>query len=138
MLAQEKPRIGQGRAGLRRRKPLINQPIAQSAETSKETPEASKIEKKLINQPDFTIPMQSINNTIQKIDKDISFSPDPSYRPPPKPVKIPMSEGPENIDISLELNTKFKENSLFQDGVILETYQRPDKSFLQNLKNWKV
>ena len=42
-----------------------------------------------------------------------------------------MSESSENIDISPELNTKFEENSPFQEGVISETYQRPDKSFSQ-------
>ena len=42
---------------MRRRKPPINQTIAQSAEPSKNTPEASKIENKVINQPDFTTPV---------------------------------------------------------------------------------
>ena len=45
-ILQEKPRTGQGRAGIRRRKPLINQTTAQTTETSKKFPEASKIEKK--------------------------------------------------------------------------------------------
>ena len=35
------------------------------------------------------------------------------------------------MDINSELNTDFEENSLFQEGVISETYQRPDKSFFQ-------
>ena len=35
------------------------------------------------------------------------------------------------VDINLELNTDFEENSPFQEGVISETYQRPDKSFFQ-------
>ena len=97
----EKPRIGQERARVRRRKPPINQTIAQSAEPSKKIPEASKIEKKVINQPDFTAPVQSINNSsmevinIRSIIKDIPFYPDPTYRPPPKPVRIAMSEGPK-------------------------------------------
>ena len=56
-------------------------------------------------------------------------SPDPTCRPPPKLIKIPMSEDPENIDISPEINIDFEENSLFQEGVISETYQRPNKSF---------
>ena len=102
---------------MRRRKPPINQPIAQLADLSKKTPKASKIEKKVINQPEFGTPVQSIYNSsaevinrrpIQKINKDIRFYPDPTYRPPPKPVRIPMSESPENIDISPELNTDFK------------------------------
>ena len=87
--------------------------------------------------------MQSIDNysvelinrrPIQKIIKDIHFYPDPTYRSPPKPVRIPTSESPENIDISPELNIDFEENSSFQ-GVISETYQRPDKYFFKNLKN---
>ena len=74
--------------------------------------------------------MQSISNSsaevinrrlIQKINKDIPFYPDPSYRPPPKPVRIPTSESPEKKDIWWELNIDFEENSPFQGGVILET-----------------
>ena len=38
--AQIRQRIGQGRAGLRRKKPHINQPIAQSAEHLQKIPEA--------------------------------------------------------------------------------------------------
>ena len=127
---------------MRRGKPPINQPIAQSAELSKKIPKASKMRKKVINQPEFSTPVQSISNSsteainrrmIQKIRKDIPFYPDPACRPPPKQLRIPMSESLENIDISPELNTDFKENSPFpiSRGVISETYQRPDKSFFQ-------
>ena len=35
------------------------------------------------------------------------------------------------MDINPKFNTDFEENSPFQEGVISETYQRPDKSFLQ-------
>ena len=46
-ISQEKPKIGKGRAGMRRRRhPPINQTSAQTAETSKKIPEASNIEKK--------------------------------------------------------------------------------------------
>ena len=136
-ISQEKPRIHQGRAGMRRRRPsFINQTIAQTAETSKKIPEASKIDRKVINHPDFTTPVQSINNSNAEIVhrrpmiKDIPFYHDPIYRPPSKPVRIPAQESSENIDISRELNNDFKENSPFQEGIISETYQRPDKSFL--------
>ena len=79
---------------MRRRKPPINQTIAQSAEMSRKILKASKIEKKLKNQPDLTTPMQSISYSnaevikrrpIQKMIKDIPFYPDPTYRSPPKP-----------------------------------------------------
>ena len=68
---------------------------------------------------------------IKKINKGLPFYLDLTYRPPPKLVRIPMSESPENMDISPELNTDFEENSPFQEGVISEIYQRPDKSFFQ-------
>ena len=70
--------------------------------------------------------------------KDIPFYDDLTYRPPPKPVRIPTSESPENIDISLELNINFEENSPFKEGEISETYQRSDKFFSKMLKKWKV
>ena len=98
-ISQENQRIGQGRAGMRRRKPPINQTIAQSAEPSKKTPEASKMEKEVINQPDFTTPVQSIRSSsadvinrrlIEKINKDIPFYSYQTYRPPSKPISIPI------------------------------------------------
>ena len=111
---------------MRRRKPHINQPSAQSAEHSQKIPEVPKIENKVVNVPNFAIPVQSISNPsmetinrrmMQKISKDIPFYPDPTYRPHPKPVRIPMLEVPGNIDINLELYTGFEENSPFQEGV---------------------
>ena len=66
--------------------------------------------------------------------KDIPFYSDPTYRPLHKLIRIPMSEGPENIDISPEINIDFEENSPFQERVILETYQRPNKSFFKEPK----
>ena len=63
--------------------------------------------------------------------KDIPFYPDPPYRPPPKLVRPPTAGSSESTDINLEINKDFKENSPFQEGVISETYQRPDISFFQ-------
>ena len=77
--------------------------------------------------------MQSVNSpsagVINRtpVIKDIPFYPDPTFRPPPKLTRIPTSEGQENLDINPEINIDFDENSPFQEGVILETYQRPDK-----------
>ena len=119
------------------KKPPINQPNAQSAENSKFL-HYQKIPVEVINMPNFTTPGQSISNSsmeaiyrrmMQQISKDIPFCPDQVYQPPPKPLRIPMSKPPENMAINLELNTDFEENSPFQEGVIAESYQRPDKSF---------
>ena len=38
------------------------------------------------------------------------------------------------MKINPECNTDFEENSPFQEGVISESYQRPDKSFFQEPK----
>ena len=136
-ILQEKPQmIGQRRTGMgRRRLPPINQAITQTSELSKEIPEVSKIVTGITSQADFTTPVQSITNANAEVIhrrpmiKDILFYPDPMYRPPPKPVRTPMPESSESTDINQEINIDFKENSPFQEGVISETYQRPDKSF---------
>ena len=58
--------------------------------------------------------------------------------PPPKPVKTSTSEIPGSIiDIDPKLNTNFKDNSPFQEGVILEMYQRPDKSYFQEPQEYE-
>ena len=59
--------------------------------------------------------------------KNLPIYPDPTFRLPPKPTRIPKSEGQENVDINPEINNDFEENSLFQEGVISETYQRANK-----------
>ena len=58
--SQIRPRIGQGRVGLRRQKSHINQPIAQSIEHSQKIPKMPKIENEVVNMPNFTTPVQSI------------------------------------------------------------------------------
>ena len=140
-----KPRIGQGRAGSRWKKPLINQLIAQSVENSQKIPELPKIHMEVISKPNFATPVQSISNPsneainrkmMQKRSKGIPFYPDPVYQPPPKPIKIPMPEFSGKIDINQELNTNFEENSPFQEGVLSETYQRPEKSLFQECQEF--
>ena len=42
---------------------------------------------------------------------------------------MPLQEIPRNLmDSDMEIYMDFKENSPYQEGVILETYQRPEKS----------
>ena len=78
-ISQEKPSIGQGGKAMRGRKSSINQTTA--ADTSDKIPEVSKIEKKVTTHPDFTTPVQSVNNpSTEAINrrptiKDISFYP---------------------------------------------------------------
>ena len=52
-------------------------------------------------------------------------------KPPPR---LPDTKTQDNrrttLHLDLDINKDFKENSPYQKGVILETYQRPDKSQL--------
>ena len=138
----EKPHIGQGRAGLRRRIPSpINQTIMPPPELSQKIPGATKLETRITNHANSTGPTHSIHNTNEGMTHtrpsvpDVPFYPGPTYRPPPKLIRSQMpgnhesSHSPnssEGTNINTEINTDFKENSPFQ-GVISEAYQRKDR-----------
>ena len=57
--------------------------------------------------------------------------PDPVMKPPPRsPDKITQNDRQKNLDLDLEINQDFEENSSYQEGIISEIYQRPEKSQL--------
>ena len=61
----------------------------------------------------------------------------PILRPPIKPIKQNMThdQSSQNIqDINPNINFDFEENSLFQESIMSETFQRLDKSFFQEPK----
>ena len=65
---------------------------------------------------------------------DVPFHPGLTYRAPPKPVRsnMPRSQEISQSSSSTEnISLEFEENSPFQEGIISEAYQRPDKSFFQ-------
>ena len=125
----ERSHISQGRAGLRRKHAdHINQP----SDVTRRISERSKIATGKTNNPQHTnaICDRGINN-------DKSFSPDVLLHldtlctPSPKQHNVDKLF-PTNQDISINLD--IEENFPFQEGVISETIQRPDKTFLQNPK----
>ena len=60
---------------------------------------------------------------------DVPFHPDPLLKnPKQQTIKQNIQE------IKPEINFDFEENSSFQEGIMLETFQRLDKSFFQNPK----
>ena len=79
---------------------------------------------------------------MQDTRKEIPAYADPIYRLPPKPTDIPLQVIPRKImDINTleqDINTDFEENSTYQEVVISEMYQRPDKSYSKNHQNCKV
>ena len=61
---------------------------------------------------------------------------DPVHRHPPKPTIKPLQMIPRKLTDSLDtleqdINIDFEENSPYQEAVISEMYQRPDKSYFQ-------
>ena len=75
---------------------------------------------------------------IQPMGQKIQHRPSPPYhnpytRPLPRPPDITNSIDSQK-DLSntdLDRNTDIEENSPFQEGIISETYERPDKSYIQ-------
>ena len=80
-----------------------------------------------------TDPTHSINNADDRIPNnnplmpDAAFHPGPILRPPPKPIKQNIQSSPNTKVINLNINFDFEENSPFQEGIMPEMFQRPDK-----------
>ena len=103
----EKPYIGQGRAGLRRKRPdPINQTIIPPSELSKKVPGETKIETRKTNCVHSKDPIHSINNVnegmthTRPLFPDVPFHPGPTYRLSPKPIRSNMSRGQESSQSS--------------------------------------
>ena len=141
----EKPCIGQGRTGLRRKRPYpINQTISPPSELSQKIPGETKIETGKTNHVNSMDPTHFINNVdegmthTRPLIPDVPFHLGLTYRPPPKPIRSNMprsqessqsSHSPENT--SSDINLDYEGSSPFQEGVISEAYERLDKSFFQ-------
>ena len=52
-------------------------------------------------------------------------------KPPPRLPDKKIQNGRQmNLDLDIEINNDFEENSPYQEGIISEIYQRPHKSQL--------
>ena len=58
---------------------------------------------------------------------------DPYARPPPRPPDItdPLDSQKDLLDNDSDQKIETEENSPFQEGIIFETYERPDTSYVQ-------
>ena len=149
-----KPRIGQGRARLRR-KVKTNQPIPLPQQTPAQpiTTHAPKVAlplpepivKSQVNaRPQHHIPIplpqhQPVDPTciVQQIGPKIQHRPSPPYGPysrlPPRPPDVtdPTDSWKDILDNDLDMNVDIEENSPFQEGIISEIYERLDTSYVQ-------
>ena len=133
--SMERPRIGQGRAGSRRkRSEPINQSINKASDLSQKIPGRTEIETRKTNNVHSKDLTHSINNMIGKVTNrdplipDVPFHPGPACNPPPELIKQNVSypqssQSSTNID-NINPNLDFEENSLFQEGIMSETFQR--------------
>ena len=157
VLSLPKPRVGQGRAGMRRKpKPKIALPIPNpmqtiSPPTPKPAPRAlqplaepeAQSEERTLPQPHVTaasLPLVQLTSAsiAQHLEPRVKCRPIPSYhepflRPSPRPPDT-MSEKDNRkdlLDLDMDRNIDFEENSPYQEGIISEIYERPDKSYIQ-------
>ena len=105
---------------------------------SSKIPTVQKVTK---DSTDFSVPKQLITNETETItrreiqgkNREQPFYPDLIYRPPPRP---PENLWPENKSVTKpKIDIELEENSLHQEGIISEFYQRPNKSYLQQPKD---
>ena len=111
---ERKPRIGQGRAGVRRKAPPLLDP-RQGTSASKPIIISDEIGPKM-------------PKTMMEILRSemLPLYLVPQNRPPPKP--------PDNLSkkqVGESSKVEIEENSPFQESIILEVYERPDKSYFQ-------
>ena len=129
-----KPMIGQGRTGVRRRARIVLPSHSKQtlSPTTKSIPEvaiqpqvATQTEHASAAQTDFRQPTGPRIETRQ-----VPIYPDPVLRLPSKPPDL--TENKRNLmDLDMGINTDFEENSSFQEGIISETYERPDRSYIK-------
>ena len=64
---------------------------------------------------------------------------DPYAGPPPKPPDItdPLDSWKDLLDNDSDRKVEIEENSLFQEGIISEIYERPDTSYIQEPQELK-
>ena len=75
------------------------------------------------------VPEHFIRPTVTEI--QIPIYPNPLMKSPPKLPEIKAQDDRKiYVDLDLEINKDFEENSPYQEGKISEIYQRPDKSQL--------
>ena len=140
----DKPKLEQGRECLRREMKVPtqvqsqvqikeeNQTREQTVSKQREgiqTPLARKNTDRHMKQRPETgiVPEHLIRPTVTEI--KIPNYPDPLMKPAPRLPDIKAQEDRKiNLDLELEINKDFKENSPYQEGIISEVYQRLDKT----------
>ena len=136
-----RPKLGRGRAGMQCKHP---QPVADALVSANKSPKIPANQKVTIDSPKFPVPNQLITHKAETIttrqvqdeNRKQPFQPDPYFRPPPRPSDNLQPESPKtNTVTKTNIDVDFEENSPHQEGIISELYQRPNKTYFQELKD---
>ena len=150
-----KPRIGQGRAGIRR-KPKVTLPMPNpiqmpSPPIPKPAPRTTQpLTEPVTQSQDSVLPQHHVPavpqpllqptaaSIAQPVEPIIDHRPIPPYhepfvRPPPRPPDVAaMKDNRKDLsDLDMDRKIEFEENSPHEEGIISEAYERPDKSYIQ-------
>ena len=127
-----KPKIGQGRAGIRGKARTVPHPqtpvpnVTPSLSDTVTQPQVTvQIEHQLLAQ---TGNKQPIGPRIEN--RPIPFYPDLTLRLPPCPPDLKETRR-DLLDLDTERNINLEENSPYQEGVISEMYERLDRSYFK-------
>ena len=157
-----KPRIGQGRAGIRR-KLKVTSPIPKPIQIPtppipKPAPRIAQPLTEPVNQLQDSIlpqhhvptvpqplvqPMPAcITQPIEPITHNRPIPPyhEPFVRPPPRPPYVTAMKDirKDRSDLDMDRKIELEENSPNQEGIISETYERSDKSYIQEPTDWRI
>ena len=117
---ERKPRLGQGRAGVRRKAPPPSYPRSGTSEPKPIV--ISNGTEPIMPKPMIEIPRSEILPPYLV----------PQSRPPPKPPdQLPKRQEVDSSKIKIEKNSPFQEN------IISEIYERPNKSYFQEMVELK-
>ena len=145
-----KPRIGQGRAGIRR-KPKVAPPTPKPIQTPVPpipTPAPRAVQplpEPVVQLQERTLPQHHVpaapllivHPTSAHITQPIGPRIEPYYEPflRPQPRSPDVTDVKDNrkdsLDLDMDRNIDFEENCPYQEGIILEMYERPDQSYIQ-------
>ena len=150
-----KPRIGQGRAGIRRKSRVI-MPTPMPIQTPA-PPIPTPALRAVQSLPEAVVQSQEILQSQNHLPASLPFfKPTPMHitqtigthveqrltpphyeqflRPPPRPpdvTDLKKNTRKDLLDLDMDRNINFEENSLYQEGIISETYERLEKSYIQ-------
>ena len=136
-----KPRVGQGRTGIRKKVEMVTPPQHKQVIPSiseKQGPEIMT-QPQVIPQTEHVPSTQNAHRQPMSpkiVARQVPLCPDPYLKPPPR---LPdLKEHMLNLmdlDMDNDINIDFEEISPYQEGIITETYQRPDNSYVKNHQN---